>query len=111
MHGKRVHVHGELAKNEAHPPQHAPAGLNYAAVAKEEMDDVAVRGTLCWARRQSRGWGWLCRHWQHCSTPMRRAAHPLPHLQVHPPPVKLMSGKATGVEQWDKVRGGGDRAV
>ena len=22
----------------------------------------------------------------------------------HPPPVKLMSGKATGVEAWDKVR-------
>ncbi|KAL4419814.1 hypothetical protein ABPG75_006912 [Micractinium tetrahymenae] len=42
MHGKVVHVHGELAKNVVHPPQHAPKTLNYAAVAREEIHDVAV---------------------------------------------------------------------
>lgn len=31
------------------------------------------------------------------------APRPAPYLQ-HPPPVKLMSGKATGVEEWDKAR-------
>ncbi|EFN53674.1 expressed protein [Chlorella variabilis] len=40
--GQRVHVHGELAKKEVHPPQHAPKNLNYAAVAREEIHDVAV---------------------------------------------------------------------
>ncbi|KAL4857002.1 hypothetical protein ACK3TF_002692 [Chlorella vulgaris] len=39
--GQRVHVHGELAKMEVHPPQHAPQTLNYAAVAREELHDVA----------------------------------------------------------------------
>ncbi|PSC70043.1 hypothetical protein C2E20_6537 [Micractinium conductrix] len=63
MHGHVVHVHGGLAKNEVHPPQHAPQTFNYAQVAREEIHDVAV----------------------------------------HPPPVRLASGKPTGVEQWDKV--------
>ncbi|KAL4435434.1 hypothetical protein ABPG77_006196 [Micractinium sp. CCAP 211/92] len=40
--GKKVHVHGELARNAVHPPQHAPKTLNYAAVAREEIHDVAV---------------------------------------------------------------------
>lgn len=41
IHGKKVHVHGALAKNAAHPPQHAPQTLNYAAVAREEIHEVA----------------------------------------------------------------------
>ncbi len=102
MFGKKVHVHGELAKKEVHPPQvklkkqeicckpavdadvpssyniaiglhalscppaprlqHAPTNLNYAAVAKEELHDVAQ----------------------------------------HPPHINLLGGQ-TGVEEWDKV--------
>lgn len=41
IHGKKVHVHGPLVKTVAHPPQHAPQTLNYAAVAREEIHDVA----------------------------------------------------------------------
>ena len=41
MYGKPVHVHGDLSRNEVHRPQHHPDHINYAAVAKEEIHDVA----------------------------------------------------------------------
>ena len=104
-------------------PQHAPqTGVNFAAVAREELHDVAV------VRRRRR-----------CCCPCCLLVQPpppspplllpqpamlqwgapaasclllsTPGASQHPPPVKLRSGTATGVEQWDKVGGWAGRWV
>lgn len=90
--------------------QHAPSNVNYAAVAHEEMDDVVkhpVGGSFFVGAECMIVWA----AW-HPSDGRRRAAQfpSVPARLLCPPPltqppVKLMPGAETGVEQWDKVGG------